>query len=149
MTYHPSFGAQLKVDWAGGTAYSTIAQVKDINGPNITRGVTDVTCHDSPDQGYREKLPGLPDAGQVTFDLEWDPNDSMHIQGAGTGLLGDFEQDGCTLAAWQMTLPGCGGSPIWTFDGFVVAASGVTPVEGSLRQSLTVEINGKPSLAVS
>lgn len=148
MVHHPSFGAAIAVDYAGGTAYTALPQVRDITGPGISRGSTDVTTHDSPD-GWREFLPGLPDGGEISFEVSWDPGTATHKQTAGTGFLGDFDSTGCTIPAWQFTLPVCTGTAIWTFDAFYTGAEGAVPVEGELIQSLTAKITGKPSLAVT
>lgn len=143
MVHHPSFGATLGVDLAGGTSYTTIPQVMDITGPGISRGSVDVTAHDSPD-GYREFVPGLADGGEVGFELGWDPGTVTHTQVSGSGILSDFEADGCTLAAWELDLHVCSGTVIWTFDGFLTGAEGAVPIEGQLTQSITIKISGKP-----
>jgi hypothetical protein len=132
----------------GGTSYSAVGQVKDISGPNISRGTIDVTDHDSAD-GYREFLPGLADGGEVSFTIGWDPNEAIHQQIGGTGLLGDFEEDGCNMPAWQLELNTCTGTAIWTFDGFLTGFSPGAPVEGELTADVGVKVNGKPTLTVS
>ncbi len=102
MTHHPSYGTILSWDPSGGTSYSAIGQIMDLGGPNITRGDIDVTDQDDAASGFfRQFLPGIPDPGDFTWQLGLDPNNANHAQGVGTGLLGDFEQDGCTLATWQ------------------------------------------------
>ena len=148
MTHHPSFGTILSWDPIGGTVYVPIAQVRDQGGPNLTRSDIDVSDQDST-LGYREFLPGLTDPGNYTFNLWFDPNDTGHTQGVGTGLLGDFERDGCLLAAWEVDLNVCAGTAIWTFDGYVNSWSGVYNLEGSLEADLGVKISGKPTLAVT
>ena len=150
MTHSPAFGTLLAWDPSGGTAYSNVGQVHDISGPNISRGDIDVTDHDDAAAVfYRSFLPGIPDPGDLTFDIGLDPTDADHAQASGTGLLGDFERDGCTLAAWQMTLKLCSGTGIWTFDGYVNSWSGASPLEGEQLASLGVKISGKPTLTVT
>ena len=85
----------------------------------------------------------------MTFQLGFDPNEADHAQGVGTGLLGDFGQTGCTLAAWQLVLNVCGGTAIWTFDGYVNSWSGTYALEGELLADLGVKISGKPTLSVT
>ena len=147
MTHHPSFGSVLQWDPAGGTAWSAAGQVKDISGPSISRGTIDVTDHDS-SSGYREFLGGLADGGDLSFTLGWDPSDADHQQGAGTGLIGDVEQETCTLPTWKLTVNTCSGTYYWTFDGFVTAFSPSTPVEGELTADVTVKITGKPTFNI-
>ncbi len=148
MPHHPSFGAALKWDPAGGTAYVAIGQVKDISGPNISRGDIDVSDHDSP-SGWREFLPGLADGGDVTFTIGFDTTNTAHKGGPGTGLLGSFEQDGCTIPAWQLTLNACTGTGIWTFDGYPNSMGFSEPIEGENTADVGVKITGKPTLTVT
>ena len=148
MTHHPSFGSALKWDPVGGTVYVALGQVRDVSGPSLTRGDIDVTDQDST-SGYREFLPGLTDGGAVAFDIGFDPENVNHVQGVGTGLLGDFEQDGCTLAAWQWTLSTCAGTAIWTWDGYVNSFTQTTPVEGQHTAAIGVKISGKPTLDIT
>jgi hypothetical protein len=149
MTHQPAFGAVLSWDPAGGTSYSTIAQVRDITGPDITRGDIDVTAHDST-AGYREFLPGIPDPGSFSFVLGWDPQDADHIQGVGTGIIGDFERAGCSaLAAFRLVLDHCGGTATWTWDGYVSSFSLAVPLEGEYTSDVSLKISGKPTLAVT
>lgn len=148
MTHHPSFSSSLKWDPAGGVAYSPIGQVKDIAGPAITRGDVDVSDQDSAD-GFREFLPGLADGGNVTFTIGFDPQNAVHVQGAGVGLIADFEQEGCTIGAWEYTLNTCVGTAVWTFNGYVNGFTQNTPVEGEHTADLSVKITGKPVLDIT
>jgi len=148
MTHHPAWSTALKWDPAGGTAYVAIGQVKDISGPNISRGDIDVSDHDSA-SNFREYLPGLADGGDVSFTIGLDPTNTAHVGTAGTGLLGDLEDDGCTLGAWQLTLNVCSGTAIWTFDGYVNSFSPSSPVEGEQLAEVAVKVSGKPTLTVT
>lgn len=147
MTHHPSFGTSLKMDPAGGTVYVAVGQVKDIGGPSVTRGDVDVTDHDSAD-GYREFIPGLADGGVVSFPIGWDSQNPKHLQGVGTGLLGDMEQT-CTLAAWEVTLTQCAGTAVWTFDGYVNGFAMTSAVEGEQLADVAVKVSGKPTLTIT
>jgi len=148
LTHHPSFGAALSVDYAGGTTYTAIGQVQDISGPNITRGTVDVTDHDST-SGYREYLAGLPDAGDLTFSIGWSPVDAAHGTAAGTGILSDFLDEQCTMTTWQLSMNICTGTAIWTFDGFLTGFSPSYPVEGQNTAAVSVKISGVPTLTMS
>lgn len=148
MTHHPSFGSILKWDPAGGTDYSAVGQVQDISGPTLTRGDVDVSDHDSAD-GYREYLPGLADGGNVTFTIGFDPEDADHVQGVGTGLIGDLEQSGCTLPTWEYTLATCAGTAIWTWAAYVNSFTQNSPVEGQHTADVGLKISGKPTLSVT
>jgi len=148
VTHHPSFGTALKWDPNGGTVYVAIGQVKDISGPALARGDVDVTDHDST-LGYREFLPGLTDGGAMTFTIGFDSQNTAHLQGVGTGLLGDFEQDGCTLSTMEMTNVDCAGTLVWTSAVYVNAFTFNAPVEGELTADIGLKISGKPTLAIT
>jgi len=125
-----------------------IGQVKDISGPNISRGDIDVSDHDST-SGYREYLPGMADGGDVSFSIGLDTANTAHVGAAGTGLLGSLDTDGCTMPAWQLTLNTCSGTAIWTFDGYVNGMGFSSPIEGENTADVGVKITGKPALAVT
>jgi len=146
MTRHPSVDAVLSWDTAGGTSYTAIAQVRDITGPALSRDSTDVSDRSITDY-YREFLPGLVDPGELTFSLTWDPNDTEHAQTS--GLLNDFENEGCTLPAWQLVLDICGGTATWTWDGFLTGFTPNVPISEALTADVTVKISGKPTLDVT
>lgn len=148
MTHHPSFGTQLKWDPAGGTVYVAIGQVKDIAGPAMSRGDIDVSDHDSAN-GWREFLPGLADGGTLTFTIGFDSQNTAHLQGVGTGLLGDFDRNGCALPAWELTLTQCAGTAVWTFDGYPNGFNPSAPVEGENTVDIGVKISGKPVLTIT
>jgi hypothetical protein len=149
MAEHPSFGTTLAWDRAGGTSYTNIAQVvSDISGPGFSRGSIDVTNHADTDM-FRQKMPGLIDAGQISFQVAFDPAAATHNWA--TGLLDDFDNSDCTLAAFKITMNVCTASvtsSTWTFDGFVAGAAMSAGLEDVHRMDVTVEITGKPTLTI-
>ena len=148
MTHHPSFGTIVKWDPAGGTSYVAIGQVKDIEGPGLSRGDVDVTTQDST-SGYKEYLPGNPDGGELTFAISLDPNNTAHVGAAGTGLVNDFTRNGCTMPAWEITLQSCGSNAVWTFDGYPKTFTPTYAVEGELESAIAVKVTGVPTLTIS
>lgn len=148
MTHHPSFGSSLQWDPAGGTTYVAIGQVKDIVGPSLARGDIDVTDHDS-SLGYREFLPGLVDGGVYTFTIGWDSQNTAHLQGVGTGLMGDLEQSGCTLSAFEHTFNQCAGTAVVTFAGYVNGMTFNNAVEGEVTADVSVKVSGKATMEIT
>ena len=72
------FGASLlRSDMASSPTYTEIANVTSISGPSISRNVYDVTAHDSTNS-YMEFIGGLKDGGEISFDLNWDPENATH-----------------------------------------------------------------------
>lgn len=146
MTDHPSHGTIVKWDPAGGTTYVAIGQVQDISVPNISRGTIDTSTHDT---DARTFLPGLTDSGDFSFSLVFDPANTAHSGGGGTGILGDFDRAGCIIPAWEVTLNVCSGTAVWTFDGFPTGFSGAAPVEGALTVDVAVKVTGRSALTVT
>lgn len=152
MTRHAGFGSTLKVDYAGGTAYVAVAQVRDISGPSISRESIEVPPDHDISDNFKEFFPGSTDPGEVTFALNLDPGTAAHVGAVGTGLLGSFEDtEQCDLHAWEFECPGmCGGTATWTFDGFVTGMDfDMGAVEGPMSADLTIKISGKPTLVVT
>lgn len=152
MTRSPSFPCELSVDWAGGTAYEKIGQPRDIGGPNISREQVEVPPdHDSPGN-FQTYFAGIADGGEVTFGLNLDTQDSLHVGTAGTGLVGSFSDDysGEDLPAWELVNTGVAGTATWTFDGVVSDMDfSMGDVSGVAGADLTVKISGKPTLTIT
>lgn len=144
MADHPSFGTIVSVDFAGGSSYTAVGQMtSDISIVSMSRGVIVVTAHDDT---WATKLAGIPDAGQVSFTVSYDPADAIHED-----FVTEFDADACTLPAWEITMHMCTAvvsSAVWTFDGFLIAAALSSPLEGYHQMALTIEISGEPTLTI-
>lgn len=143
-TKHPSHGTQIGVDFAGGTSYTDIGSIEgDIQIVSLTAGVITVTTHDD---DWVTKLRGIPDPGQLTFRILFDPATAVHED-----FVTEFDGDPCTLPAWQVTMEVCTSvvtSAVWTFDGFVQSFTLVSPNEGVHGADVTIEISGQPNLTI-
>lgn len=119
--------------------FTKVAQVKDLDGPGMSRDTIDVTTHDSP-SGYREFLASLRDGGEITFDIEYDPGDASHDQT--TGLLSLFGED--KTRNWMLIFPVTAVTGYWgyKFKGLVTGFAPKAPVGGSLTASLTIKVAG-------
>lgn len=137
------FGTLLKIG-DGGTpteVFTTIAEVKDITPPKLSMDTDDVTHQTSPG-GWKEKLPTLLDAGEVTFELNFIPTDAT--QGYSTGLIKDLVNK--TRRNFQLVFPDSG-STTWAFAAFVTGFEPSAPVGGTLTASVTLTVTGQPTLA--
>ena len=152
MTHHPSFPCTLGVDYTGGTSYVTIAQVRDIEGPGLSRNSIDVPPHHNLANNFVRKFAGVSEAGEITFPITLDWNAASHI--GPTGLSGCFEDtyNGTSLPRWRYQNSGIvGGTATWVARGFVTAMPFNTgAVEGfSDVDAITIQIDGKPTLTIS
>lgn len=70
-----SQGITLQYSSGSPTSFSTIANVVGFSGPGGSASVIDTTNLSST---AKEKLMGLPDEGQFTLDLNFDPDSASH-----------------------------------------------------------------------
>lgn len=130
-----SFGTLLKIgDGGGSEVFTTIAEVMDISGPKYAVGITDVTAHDT--GPYHQKLTTLIDAGQITFDLNFN---ALATQGFSGGLYNDMANR--TLRNFKLVLPTTV-SKTGSFAAYVTGYEINAPVEGALRASVTLDVVG-------
>ncbi len=121
--------------------FTTVAEVKDIDAPELSRSVHDVTHQQSPD-GYNEKIGGIRDGGEVSFTLNFLPGNAT--QDATTGLISDLHTD--TKRNYRLVFPDADGTT-WTFPGLVTSFKAKAPVDGALEADVTVTVCGKPVIA--
>lgn len=121
--------------------FATIAEVKDITGPELSLDVQDVTSQDSED-GWEEVVPTILKSGKVTFDLNFIPTDET--QDAHTGLISDMV--GKVKRNFKLIFPDAAATT-WSFAAYVVEFKPTAPVSGILTASVGLKITGKPTLA--
>jgi hypothetical protein len=138
-TAGPGFLLQ-KGDGASPENFTTVAEVKDLNGPQDKTDTHDVTNQSSPNN-TEEIIPGLIRPGTVAFDVNHLPDDPT--QDAVTGLKAD--KDGRTKRNWRIVLPGT--SKKWTFAGYITGLSWKGPVNGVSTYSCEIRLTGKATLA--
>jgi hypothetical protein len=132
---------QLQVsDGAGG--WVTIAKVLDISGPGLTANVEDVTARDSPG-GWTQKLPTTLEAGDVTFDIFWIPDEPTHATTGEAGLVADLVAR--TKRIYRVVWPE--ERETWEFDAYVTGFVPSAPIQGALRASVTLSLDGAPAFA--
>ena len=137
-----SFGTLLKIGNGSTTeTFATIAEVRDIKGPNLKLNTKEVTNHSSTD-GWKEYIGTLLEAGEISFDVNWLPADAT--QSFGAGLVKDMV--GRVKRNFQIVFPSA--SPLtWSFVALVTGFAPGAPVDGELLGSVTLQVTGKPTLA--
>lgn len=125
---------------AGGAndAFTTIAEVKSITGPNLSLETIDATHHQSP-SGHREILPSFKVAGEVGFDINFLP-------GVGTHQTLFTLWTNRTLRKYKIIYPDAGTTD-WTFDAYVTGLSIAAPIDDILGASVTLMISGAINFA--
>jgi len=139
-----AFGTQLQIgDGATPTeGFTTIAGVRDINGPNMSAETIDAKAHDSPG-AWGEMIPSFLNAGEVTFDIAYDPAEPTHMDGAG-GLRNDFKNR--TLRNFKLIYTDTGASED-AFSAYITAFGPSAPLADLLTASITLTLSGEPTLA--
>lgn len=109
----------------------TLNNVVDLNGPGGQASVIDVSNLAST---RREKKMGLPDEGQFTMNLNWDPDDTVHQ------ALRTYRNNR-TRAEFKVTFTD--GTPSTaTFFGYVLGISLSAAVDQVVKATVTIEIDG-------
>jgi len=135
-----SFGTFLQMgDGGAPEAFTTIAEVGDIAGPAVSRDTEEVTNHSSPD-GYEEFINTIKRSGEVSFPINFIPDNPTHDQA--TGLLGVLDTG--VLKNWRLLLSTTGRR--WQFAALVTNFEGASPVVGKQSADVTLKISGKPFL---
>jgi hypothetical protein len=132
-----SKGAQLQMsDGSATPVFTAIANVTNISGPGITVPIAEAT---SLDDDWAEKLAGIPDGGQVTLDINYDPGAATHD--ASTGVLSEIgaEQD------FKIVFPDSGATE-WDFTAIVAGFQPGMSMQDKVTGSVTLEVTGQPTL---
>lgn len=117
-----------KIDW-NSNQYDFI---EEVNGPSLSTDSVETT-HSQSTSAWKEFIPGLKDAGEVTARINFDPDEPV-IQDA-------------TVRSLVITFPpGSGQSTGATFtcDAFVTGASVAIPIGDRMTQEVTWKFTGVP-----
>lgn len=139
-TAGPGFLIQ-KGDGGGPEAFTTIAEVLDIKGPNLKTDTVDVTNQSSPNS-VEEVIATIKRTGEVTFDMNFLPSDAT--QNASTGVLADWQTR--VLRNWRLLNNDSGGTK-WSFAAYVTGYATAYPVAGVSKASVTLKLSGVPVMA--
>lgn len=118
-----------------------VAHVKSITGPGYNVTIIDTTTHDTVGN-FREKAAVLIDAGQLTFNLNFNPDETTHDPTTANSMLGVLQN--LQERYWELRLA-TGSNPgaeKMSFRGYVTSHSMNFPVDNVQEASITVEIDG-------
>lgn len=129
------YGVLLKLgNAATPETFTTVAEVTSITPPGFSRDSVDVTHMQSTDR-FREFIPGLIDAGEVSCELNYVVNSATTLL-----LMEKIE-----AAAGNMQIVWPGGS-IMAFTGFLTNLEPEAPIDDKQAASVTIKVTGKPTL---
>ncbi|MFA5388066.1 MAG: phage tail tube protein [Candidatus Paceibacterota bacterium] len=132
------FGTLIKIgNGQSPETFNAIAEVKDINGPNMSQEFAEFTHQQSP-SGFREYKPTFKNSGDITFKCNFLPDDTT--QGFSTsGLLKDFADQ--TLRNFQLLFPDTGAT-LASFNAYVANIGPTSPMANALELNVTLRITG-------
>ncbi len=126
------FGTKLYRDDGTGT-FVAIAEVLDVNGPELTQVIEDATHMESP-SGWGEKIAvGLREAGDITFQVHMLQDDVTQ---------GTLYSDLNSSAKQNFRLVYPSGTKRLAFSGFVQRIGHSYPVKGKMVNDVTISITG-------
>lgn len=118
-----------------GSIYVDVAEVTNITWPGYSRDAVDATHMASPDT-FREYIPGLMDAGEVTIELNFQPSASDVIVAAMVAGKGAFQIEHVSGVKVQ-------------FDAIVTGYEPTVPLDDKMVASATFKVTGKPVLVAA
>ncbi len=124
----------------GGGVFTTIAEVRSIDGPEIDRDEIEVTHQQSPAK-HREVIAGLRDSGSISFGMNFQPGNATHD--AVTGLMAD--QVTGTIKNFKIVFPSS--PPVaYLCPAFVKKVAITAPVDGVLGADVEIRVASAPTL---
>lgn len=134
---HESQGVTLeRGDGASPEVFTDVAEIISISGPSGSASVIDTSHLGST---FVEKLMGLPDEGQITFECNFKGGDT-----AQEGLRAD--RAARTLRNFQITLTDSPNT-VLTFAAYVLSLPFSIATNDKITQSVTLEISGQVTFA--
>jgi hypothetical protein len=124
-------GVKLAVSSGSPSSFSNIGNITDFTGPGGQAGVIDVSNLDST---FREKMMSLPDEGQFTFNVNWDPDIATHQTLRSSRANRTRTEFKITLTDIVPT--------VGTFFGYVLGLQLSGGVGAVIKAAITVEIDG-------
>lgn len=121
-----------------GTGWTKIADVKSITGPGYNVTIIDTTTH-STVGNFREKAAVLIDAGKLSFNVNFNPDDPTLAPA--TGLMAALQ----ALEEQDFQLRLAASNPehqMMSFSGFVTGHSFTFPVDNVQEAAVEIEIDG-------
>ena len=124
-------GTILKLGSGSPLEYTAIAEINSFSGPGGSVSVIDVTDLSS---SAKEKVSGLNDNGQLSFECNLIPSNTQHA------ALRTAKENG-TKVSVKLIFTDTGATE-WTFDAIVTGFSVSGAVDGVVKASVTLEISG-------
>lgn len=130
------YGSLFKIgNGATPEVFTTVAEVTGIKPPNFARDAIDATHEESPGS-FREFIPGLSDAGEISFDVNFVPGSASTVI-----LLAER-----TAAAGNKKIVFPNGETL-SFSAFMTGFEPDAPLDDKMSASVTYKVTGDYTLA--
>lgn len=116
--------------------FTKIGTITNLKPLSVSRDSIDVTHNESSNR-FREFIPGLRDGGEISFDIQLDPD------GADLDTLYNDEFNSQTVGNKQILFAD---GTDFTFAGFCTKIDADTPTDDKMMLSVTYKVSGKPVL---
>ena len=126
-----SQGITIGVSVGSPTEFSLVGNITDFSGPGGQASVIDVSNLDST---FREKIMGLPDEGQLSLNVNWDPDNAAHV------TLRDARA-ARSQCEFQITLTDAAPTT-GVFFGYVLGIVLSGAVDAAMTAAVSIEIDG-------
>ncbi len=126
-----------KGDGASPEVFTAIAEVGTITGPSQSSEFVDVTNQDST---AREFIAGLIDPGEISFSVNYIPDNTTH-----KAILTDFQDK--SIDQYELLFPTGDATDKWSFAAAVTGAEVTAPIDGPIQLSVTLKVSGAVTYA--
>jgi len=117
--------------------------VKSVNWTGLGRETVDVTSFDS--SGWKQYVAGLKDAGSLTVECEYIPDNAQQKYASGGALYGFYADTAVSIScAWPNA---AGSTTTWSCSGFLTGAEPTASVGETLKIRFDYKLTGVPTLA--
>jgi hypothetical protein len=127
----PSQGTKVQIGSGSPLVYTDIPEIMSFSGPGGSGQVIDTTDLQS---AAIEKVMGLYDEGQLSFEINYIPENAQHIALRAARAAQ-------ALTKFKLLFPDAGDT-VWSFDAYVTTFTVSAGVNASIKASVTLEITG-------
>lgn len=117
---------------ASPSVFTEVSCPTNINESGIQRNEIDVTCLSD---SAKQFAPGLPDYGNVSFEINWNPDTASHAALFGLIESGDVRE-------WKITFNDTAPATAVHFDGYISSWQRTTAVDSVVKVTVTVRVTG-------
>ncbi len=129
---YSGFAAKLQISITGN--FTDIAGIRNLSGPAMSMSPIDASSRDN---AWREFVAGMKNAGEVTFDIVYDPDVATHSASVAGGLLTMFVAG--TSGTWKMSLADATATT-YSFSALVTKFTPKAPFDGLQSADITLQV---------